>query len=88
MRFAISIVLIAASLFVAAPLAMLGLMFLVGRMADVSINEKIQRGLAFLGTATLIWAMMLTWFAVLNRGTIRLHFTLRTLLIAMTLVAL
>jgi hypothetical protein len=87
LRGAISILLIAASILVAAPMAGLGLMGLVGRSADTSRSENIRIGLVFLWAAALIWALTLAWYVALNRQSIRWQFGVRTLLIATTLLA-
>ena len=88
---AVALALTALSITVAPFSAMLGLMGFAGRLLDTSRSENTQAGALFLGAAVLIWTASVAWyvgfFASPNRRRFRWRFSVRTLLIIMTLVA-
>ena len=90
---AVAVALTAMSITVAPFSAMLGLMGFAGRLLDTSRSENTQAGALFLGTAVLIWIASVAWyvmgcFAPLNRRVpFCRRFSVRTLLITMTIVA-
>jgi hypothetical protein len=70
------------------PLVLVGVAFLSGVIRlDISRRDDIKFGLQFLGTAAAVWGAGFLWFAFCHREDISWRFSLRTLLIATTLVA-
>jgi hypothetical protein len=88
---AVAVALTAMSITVAPFAAMLGLMGFSGRLLDTSRSENTQAGAVLLGTAVLIWIASVAWyvgcFAPPNRRRFSWRFSVRTLLIIMTVVA-
>jgi hypothetical protein len=87
LRGLVSAVLIGASVFIAAPLAMLGFISRHGQLEDLPLEEGKPIAWASLGVAALIWVTTLVWFSALNRQPIRWRFSVRAILIIFGLIA-
>jgi hypothetical protein len=83
---AVTVALIAASIFIALPVAALGVMGLsgTGQLEDIPADEIKPLGWAALGAAIVIWAATVSW---LDGSAFRWRFSLRSLLIATMAVA-
>jgi hypothetical protein len=77
----------AAASCLAIPAAIMGLVGLGGGLADSSAAENAVAGLQLLGFAVLVWTASFLWLAWCDGRLQRWRFSVRTLLVALTAVA-
>jgi hypothetical protein len=87
LRHIISVALTLAIAFVAVPLSVMGAIALGAGLVDADSRKDALMGLQLLGIAALFWGLLLGWFVLCGLLPIQWRFSLRTLLIATTFVA-
>jgi hypothetical protein len=88
LRNIVSVVLTLTIAFVAVPLSVAGAIALGGGLVDTTDRKDVLFGLGLLGIAALFWGALIAWFVFCGRLPMRWRFSLRTLLLITTLVAL
>jgi hypothetical protein len=77
-----------ASILIGVPCAFFGILGLRGRLADAGYAFNVRAGIVNLGLAAFVWIASLAWFWWSSGHELPSRFSMRTLLIVFTLIAI